>query len=110
MKIFREISEKNDELALGKDGEFIKLDERSYAVHVESYDEYEILQRFIQVAIEKDIEVYETTSAFRKLDICDSKIIGASFPVFLFSTSNKDEFESLDLVIKNIMIANNKRL
>ncbi len=109
MKIFREISEKCEELALDIDGEIIKINERSYAVHIESYDEYESLQHYIQVAVEKGIDVYETTSAFRKLEICDSKIIGSSFPVFLFSTNIKDEFDALDLVIKNIMIANNKR-
>lgn len=107
MKIFR-TEEKYDELRLNKDAEFIKVDGRSYVVHVEDVNEYEKLQRHIQVAIEKDIEVYETSSIFRKLEICDSKIVCASFPVFMFSTSDKDKFDSLDLIIKNIMMNNNK--
>ncbi len=108
MKIFRGIKEKYDELILGEDGEFTIIYERSYAVHVESCDEYESLQHFIKVAIEKDIEVYDTSCSFRKLEICDSKVIGSSFPVYLFLTNDKDKYDSLDLVIKNIMMANNK--
>jgi len=107
MKIFR-TEEKYDELRLDKDAEFVKIDGRSYIVHVEDSNEYEKLQCHIQVAIEKDIEVYETSSVFRKLEICDSKIVCSSFPVFMFSTNDKDKFDSLDLVIKNIMMASNK--
>jgi len=107
MKIFR-TEEKSDELKLDKDAEFVKIDGRSYIVHVEYSGEYEKLQRHIQVAIEKDIEVYETSSVFRKLEICDSKIVCSSFPVFMFSTNDKDKFDSLDLVIKNILMINNK--
>ena len=56
MKIFR-TEEKSDELKLDKDAEFVKIDGRSYIVHIEDSNEYEKLQRHIQVAIEKDIEV-----------------------------------------------------
>lgn len=107
MKIFK-TEEKYNELRLDKDAEFIKVDGRSYVIHVEGGDEYERLQHHIKVAIEKDIEVYVTSSIFRKLEMCDSKIVSSSFPVFAFSTNDKDKFDSLDLVIKNIMIANNK--
>lgn len=107
MKIFK-TEEKYDELRLDKNAEFVKLDGRSYVVHVEDGNEYEKLQHYIQVAIEKDIEVYETSSIFRKLEICDSKIVCSSFPVFIFSTNDKDKFDSLDLVIKNIMISDKK--
>lgn len=107
MKIFR-TEEKYDELKLDDDEEFVKLDGRSYIVHVEDGDEYEKLQYDIQIAIEKDIEVYETSSIFRKLEICDSKIVCSSFPVFVFSTNDKDKFDSLDIVIKKIMIADSK--
>lgn len=107
MKIFK-TEEKYNELRLDKDAEFVKVDGRSYVIHVEDDNEYERLQHHIQVAIEKDIEVYETSSIFRKLEICDSKIVCSSFPVFVFSTNDKDKFDSLDLIIKNIMIANKK--
>ena len=107
MKIFK-TEEKYDELRLDKDAEFVKVDGRSYVIHVEDDNEYERLQHHVQVAIEKDIEVYETSSIFRKLEICDSKIVCSSFPVFVFSTNDKDKFDSLDLVIKNIIMANNK--
>lgn len=105
MKIFK-TEEKYNELRLDKDAEFVKLDGRSYVVHIEDNNEYEQLQHQIQVAIEKNIEVYETSSIFRKLEICDSKIVCSSWPVFIFSTNNEDKFDSLDLVIKNIMMAN----
>lgn len=107
MKIFK-TEEKYNELRLDKDAEFIKVDGRSYVIHVEGGDEYERLQHHIRVAIEKDIEIYETSSIFRKLEICDSKIVCSSFPVFIFSTNDEDKFDSLDLIIKNIMIANKK--
>ncbi len=105
MKIFK-TEEKYNELRLDKDAEFVKLEGRSYVVHIEDNNEYEQLQHQIQVAIEKNIEVYETSSIFRKLEICDSKIVCSSWPVFIFSTNNEDKFDSLDLVIKNIMMAN----
>lgn len=108
MKIFKGKKEKCDELMLNKDGEFIILDERSYLVHIENSNEYERLQHYIRVALEKEIEVYETTSSFRKLEICDSKILCSSNPIILFLTTDEDKFDSLDFVIKNIMIANNK--
>lgn len=104
MKIFK-TEEKYNELRLDKDAEFVKLGGRSYVIHVEGGDEYERLQHHIRVAIEKDIEIHETSSTFRKLEICDSKIVCSSFPVFMFSTNDKDKFDSLDLVIKNIMIS-----
>lgn len=107
MKIFK-IEEKRDELGLSEDTEFVRLDERGYVIHIEDDSEYEKLQHYIQIAIEKGIEVYEANSIFRKLEICDSQIVYSSLPVFMFSTNDKDKFDSLDFMIKNIMIANKK--
>lgn len=107
MKIFK-TEEKYDELRLDKDAEFVELNGRSYLIYIEDGNEYERLQHHIQVAIEKDIEVYETSSIFRKLEICDSKIVCSSFPVFMLSTNDEGKFDSLDLVIKNIMITYKK--
>lgn len=108
MKIFRGRNEKYDELTLNKCGEFTIIDERSYLVHIENSNEYEKLQHYIRVALEKGIEVYETNSIFRKLEICNSKILCSTNPIMLFMTNDKDKFDSLDFVIKNIMLANNK--
>ena len=108
MKIFRGKEEKYDELMLNKDGEFVNIEERGYLVHIESSDEHEKLQQFIRVALKKEIDVYETTSSFRKLEVCESKILCSSNPIIMFLTTDKNKFGSLDFVIKNIMVAFNK--
>lgn len=110
MKVIEQKEREFNELKLNDEGEFVKLNGKSYAVHLETEKEYEMIQHHIYVALEKDIEVYEATGNFRRLEIWGRKVISSNVPIILFSTNDEDKFDSLDLVIKTIMIANKKKI
>lgn len=102
MRVFAQ-KETDSELILDEKGEFVTLNGRYYAVHVENDKEYEFMHHHITVAIDKDIEVYEGSPAFRKLEMCDDKVICSAFPAFIFATNDKDKFDILDQIIKDIL-------
>jgi len=108
MKVYTQ-KETDNELILNEKGELIGINIRGYVIHTEDNKEYEFMHNHITVAIDKGIEVYEGLTYFRKLEMCDSKIICSTLPAFIFTTSDKDKFDSLDQIIKDILSFNRNK-